>query len=474
MERCVGEWGALIPLHKIPALGRRRGILIAMAGVVVAAGIVGGVASHSSSANRTVVAQFADASPLVAGNDVDVNGVKVGTVTGLKAVNGHADVSFTVSSQALPLHQDAKVEIRPVSLLGERYLELDRGTPSSPALPAGQQIPLSHTGQNTDLDQVLDIFNNQTGDALAALVTVLGQGLQGNGANVNATIKALAPAMTDTNGLVKILDQQNSTLDSLVDNVSPVAAELASRNGKEMNALVGSTNRLLTTTAVHQQALESLLAELPSTLRSAEVTLADLAGTANAAVPTLKNIRPTVDNLTAISKEIDQFSAAANPALARTQPVLAKAQALLDQARPVATDLLRAGPSLKSDAKSLAPLVAELTGNINHVMNFIRGWALSTNGTDGLSHYFRAMSIVTPDIATGLVGGSSSKPSGSSAKSPAPKTGLSLPTGKPAGPGGGKPLSGILPSNPGPGGGVTGLTPKQEGGALQFLLGGSS
>lgn len=464
----------MIPLHKIPALSRRRGILIAMAGVVAAAGIVGGVASHASSPDRTVVAQFADASPLVAGNDVNLNGVKVGTVTGLKVVDGHADVSFTVDPQALPLHEDARVEIRPVSLLGERYLELDRGTPSSPALPPGQQIPLSHTGQNTDLDQVLDIFNHQTGDALAALVTVLGQGLQGNGANVNATIKALAPAMTDTNRLVKILDQQNATLNNLVDNVDPVAKELASGNGQEMNALVGSTNRLLTTTAVHQQALDSLLAQLPSTLRSADVTLADLAGTANAAIPTLKNIRPTTDNLTAISQEIDQFSAAANPALARTRPVLARAQALIDQARPVAADLLRAGPSLQSDSASLKPLVADLTGNINHVMNFIRGWALATNGADGLSHYFRAMAIVTPDIATGLVaGGHSAKPAGSSAKPPVPKTGISLPSVTSPG-SGGKPLSGILPSKPGPGGGVTGLTPKQEGGALQFLLGGSS
>jgi phospholipid/cholesterol/gamma-HCH transport system substrate-binding protein len=464
----------LNPLNKVTALSRRQGIAIALIGVV---GIVTAVAITvvgQPSADRVVVAEFADASPLLVGNDVQVDGVKVGSVTGMSVVNGHADVSFTVSPKALPLHTDAQVEIRPVSLLGERYLALNPGTPSAPVLRAGQVIPLSHTGQNTDLYQVLNVFNQPTGDALAALVTVLGQGLQGNGANMAATIKALAPAMTDTDGLVRILDQQNSTLNSLVDNVEPVAQALAHDNGQTMNALVESTDRLLGTTAAHQQALEAVLTQLPSTLTSAQQTLADLAGTANAAVPTLAGVRPTVDNLNAISQEIDQFSTAANPALAHAQPVLVKAQALLDAARPVAGQLLQAGPPLQSDAGSLAPLVTKLSGNINNVMNFIRGWALSTNGSDGLSHYFRALVIVTPKMLTGLLPGggpnlsagpAASAPSASAPKPPVsggPLSGI-LPT---------SPLSGILPASPGPGGGVTGLTPQQEGGALQFLLGG--
>lgn len=464
----MGEWRALNPLRKMAALARRRKLVIAAAAAVVAAAVIV-PAEYNSSPGRTVVAQFADASPLVVGNDVDVDGVRVGSVTGISASGGHADVSFTVSPQALPLHQDARVVITPVSLLGEQYLNLEPGSASSPVLPPGRQISLTQTGQNTDIDQVLNIFSNQNGDALAALVTVLGQGLQGNGANVADTIKELTPAMTDTDGLVKILDQQNSTLNSLVDNIEPVTKALATGNGQTLNQLVGSTSTLLNVTAARQQALQSLLTELPSTLAAAEKTLADLAGTANAAVPTLKAIRPTTDNLTAISQEIDQFSEAANPALADAEPVLAKAQTLIDQARPVADDLLQAGPSLESDSASLAPLASKLTGNINHVMNFIRGWALATNGTDGLSHYFRAMAIVTPDIATGLVPGGT------------PKTSSSAPSSKPSGlsdllPGGLGHLlpSGILPSNPGSGGGVTGLTPQQEGGALQFLLGGSS
>ncbi|MCQ4079207.1 MlaD family protein [Streptomyces sp. RB6PN25] len=448
---------------KPSAASRRSRITVAMVAILGLVTTIAITAGYSPTSDRVVVAEFSDASPLLVGNDVKVDGVKVGSVTGMSVVDGHANVAFTVSNQALPLHMDARVEVRPVSLLGERYLDVYRGSSSAPVLPVGHVIPLSQTSQNTDLDQVLNVFDNQTGDALAALVTVLGQGMQGNGANMAATIKALAPAMTDTDGLMRILDQQNSTLNDLVDNVEPVAQALAHDDGKTMNALVDSADHLLGTTAANQQALESLLAQLPSTLTVARQTLGDLTDTANAAVPTLRAIRPTVDNLNAISHEIDEFSTAADPALAHTQPVLDKAQALLDAARPVADELLRAGPSLQSDAGSLAPLVTTLSGNIDHVMNFIRGWALCTNGSDGLSHYFRAMVIVTPSIATGLLPAGGSTPTTTPHAAPAP-TQPGLP-GLP---------SGILPTNPGPGGGVTGLTPQQESGALQFLLGGGS
>jgi phospholipid/cholesterol/gamma-HCH transport system substrate-binding protein len=427
------------PGTRTPASWLKR-IALVLVGIVGLACCVAVTTGNAPATDRTVVAEFADASPLLVGNDVKVDGVRVGTVTGLSVVDGHANVAFTVSSQALPLHTDASVEVRPVSLLGERYLDLNRG-------------------------------------GAAALVTVLGQGIQGNGGNVAATIRALAPAMTDTDGLLRILDQQNSTLNSLVDNVTPVGQALAQDNGKTMNSLVDSANQLFGTTATNQQALQAVLTQLPSTLTSARTTLAQLTGTANAATPTLAAIRPTVDNLNAISQELEQFSAAADPALAHAEPVLQQAQTLLDAARPVADDLLQAGPALPADASSIKPLTTDLSDNINHVMNFIRGWALSTNGVDGLSHYFRAITIITPNILSGMLPGGGPQLPGVPVLGPI--TQQPAPSGPP--PSSAPPLSGLsgilgglLPPSNTPDGGVTGLNPRQEGGALQFLLGGGA
>ncbi len=471
------------------APSRRRGSLprlvgVALVALLATAATTTGLVANGSPSSWVVHAKFADASPLLVGNDVKLKGVKVGRIAGMRVdSDGHADVTMELDPAAMPLHTDARLTVRPLSLLGERFLELDQGSPAAPALPRGGVIPATQTGRNTDLDEVLNTVDEPTGESLAALVTVLGEGLQGNGGNIDDTVRALAPAMRDTDSLAKVLDEQNTLLNNLVDNVEPVAGALARDDGRTLDNLVSSTQRLLGTTAARQQVLERTLAELPATLSSARATLAELTSTAGATVPTLKAIRPTTDNLSQISAELDRFAASADPALASLNPVLAKAQALLDEARPVVSTLRPSGPDTVAVASSLRPLVGELSDNIVNVFNFIKYWALATNGSDGLSHYFRGMVMVTPEILTGLVPGLGSNLGVGGSPLPLTKNpgGQPVDPMAPQQPGGGPAqtggvtglLSGLLAPAPTADGGVTGLNQQQESGMLGFLLGGS-
>jgi phospholipid/cholesterol/gamma-HCH transport system substrate-binding protein len=345
-------------------------------------------------------------------------------------------------------------------------------------LKPGAVLSTSQTGQDTTLDDVLNTLNDPTGDGLAALVTVLGEGSDGNGANLAAALKALAPAMTDTTALAKILDQQNQLLTSTLDNVGPVASALASDNGKTLTNLTKTANSLLGVTAANEIALKQTLEQLPATLSVARATLSDLAGTANAAAPTLESIRPVTDNLSQITAELQQFSDSLSPALASAAPVLEKAKSLLTEAAPVVSALQTAGPAVVSDAKSLQPIVGDLAGNITNVLNFIKYWALTTNGYDGISHYFRAMLVVTPLSATGLLpGGGNLGVGGTSSPT------IATPTGKPSTTSPTPPattglrdllngvLGGLLSSTTSTDGGVTGMTKTQEQGGLLDLLG---
>jgi phospholipid/cholesterol/gamma-HCH transport system substrate-binding protein len=467
---------------------RARLIAIAVVAIGAVTAASSGMAADQNPSTAIVVAKFADASPLLVGNDVKLLGVKVGSITSMSVdADGQADVGMELDAAALPLHTDAKALVRPVSLLGERYLELDRGSDNAPVLPRGAVIPSSQTGQNTDLDQVLNTVDDPTGQSLAALVTVLGEGAQGNGANIADTIKALAPAMTDTQGLADVLNQQNALVNGLVDKLGPVATALADDKGKTLDGLVSSTQQILNTTAANQQALDSTLAALPATVQTARDTLAQLTGTVASTVPTLQAIKPVTGSLTQISAELQQFAGAAQPALAGANPVLEKAQSLLDEARPVVETLSKSGPDTKALASSLKPIAGELTDNIDGVFAFIKNWALATNGADGLSHYFRAGLVVTPDTVSGAVPGLGSNlgiggspapltknPGGQPVDPQAPQQ----PGGGPAGgllAGGGPAgiLGSLLSPTPSPDGGVTGLTQQQESGVLGFLLGGN-
>lgn len=457
-------------------LANKKVLVSAVAGVVLATTALGGLADKADGSDQTVVATFTDASPLLVGNDVRTAGVKVGTITGMRIVAGRAEVTMKVSPAALPLHRDARATIRPVSLLGERYVELQRGSATAPVFSGEARLPLSQTASSTDLDQVLNTVDDPTGKSLAALITMLGEGADGNGKNIAATLKALEPALTRTGELADVLNEQNGVLQSTLDNLKPVATSLATDNGRALDGLTSSAERLLGAASANRMALEQTLAELPSTLATARATLASLAGTAQAATPTLESLRPVTDNLQQLSQELLDFADSADPALASATPVLKKVRFLLDQAAPVVQALNAAGPAAVSAAKSLRPLVGDLTNNITNVLNAVKFWALTTNGYDGLSHYFRAMLVVSPAAGTGLapvanlgnlgVGGQPSV-----APSPGHKPAL----GVPALPGVTDALNGVVSGLLSPkqtkDGGVTGMTQQQEQGGLLSLLG---
>lgn len=447
---------------------RRKRWRAAIALVVIAA-VAGGVVlwqRHSDGSETNVDAVFANAGPLATGNLVKAHGVRVGTVAAVRLDQGRARVTMTLDRGVLPLHADAHVTIRPVSLLGERYLDLEPGTAAAPVLSQPATIPVDQTSESVDLDQILNTLDDPTSTALAALVTTLGEGLQGNGNNTAEALKALAPALQHTDQLVGILNQQNAVLDNLIDSASPAVAALADGNGSSLDKLASTARQTLSTVAANRDALDSALRALPSTLDKARRTLADLTGAANATTPALDSIRPVTDNLSAISDELRKFSDAATPALTALQPVLDKANALLDQAAPVVDTLKTGTPDLRTAAGELNPLGTRLLDNVGNLIDFATGWAMATSGYDSISHYFRANVNIDPDtlkmLAPDLVPGVAA-----TGGTPAP------PTGQPAPPA--VPLLGQLPLPLSPAkdpGNATGLTQQQEQSMLNQLLGG--
>lgn len=421
-----------------------------------------------SSDGMVLAAEFADASPLINGVDVKVDGVPVGTVAVMTVVDGprntkRAHVRMQLDNAALPVHRDATATVRAASLLGERFIDLDRGTASAPVLTDGSTLPVAQTGQATDLDQVLNTFNQPTGQALAELVTALGAGLDGNGENAAAALEALAPAMSDTSKLAAILREQNQLLGSVIDHVQPVASALAEDGGASLDRLVAATSRLTHATAARHRQLANTLGQTPATLAAARRTLAQLAGAAEQTTPTLRALRPTTNQLTALSQELRTFSDSATRALTSAEPLLGRAHRLLVAARPVAAELRKASPGLRAVSGDARPIVEALAGDIGNVLDFIRNWALTTNGHDGISHYFRAQLVVSPEMLDALRPQVTATPAQPSSDGPPlPELPGGLPT----------PLPGGLLNPNSQGDSATGLTEEQEAGALSFLLGG--
>lgn len=377
------------------AARRRRRVAGALAVMLAAVPLTRAV-RDSGPGGFLVRARFRDAGAIIAGNDVKVDGVTIGSVRSVDLDRGQAVLTLSLDAAALPLHDDAEARVRPVSLLGERYVDLDRGSPDRPALLSGDTLPVTQTGRAVDLDEILSAVDDPTGTALATLLVTLGEGTAGRGDDLAAAIDVLAPALTDTEELVGVLDDQNAVLQSLVDRTEAITSSLATDHGQDLDTLVESASALFGATAERAPELGATVAALPDVVGSARRALREITALSGSAVPALRSLRPLTGNLEQLAAELEAFGAAADPALAALDPVLERGRELLDSARPVVDELRASGPAMRDVAHGARPLARALLGGFDDVLNFIRNWALVTNGSDGLSHYFRAHVVANP------------------------------------------------------------------------------
>src|SRR5437899_6365106 len=93
-------------------------LLVAGVGVAVAA------PGFSSGGTHEFTITFPTASGLVAGSDVLEAGSKVGVISDIKPLlNDRASVTVSIDGDHWPLHQGLSADIRPKSLLGEKYVD---------------------------------------------------------------------------------------------------------------------------------------------------------------------------------------------------------------------------------------------------------------------------------------------------------------------------------------------------------------
>src|SRR6185437_1241904 len=105
---------------------------------------------------------FPEAGQLVRGDQVQVGGVPVGSVTEIELTpDDRAKITIHVDGSLTPLHAGTKAQVRTPSLssVANRYIQLSPGPNNARALPAGA------TKEVTDLDQLLTRWTRRRGKA---------------------------------------------------------------------------------------------------------------------------------------------------------------------------------------------------------------------------------------------------------------------------------------------------------------------
>jgi len=228
-------------------------------------------------------ALFTEAGGLVAGNDVTVSGIKVGSVSSIKLDNGDALVGFTVSGK-YALGSDTTAHIRTGTLLGERVLALESA--GSGTLKPNAVIPITRTTSPYSLtDAVSELTTNTAGTDTQSL----NESLDTLAATLDQVAPQLGPTFDGLSRLSRSLNNRNESLAELLKTAGDVTGILSERSA-QVNTLILNANDLVGVLNERRYAITSLLASTSAVSQELTGVVAD----------NEKELKPTLDKLNSV------------------------------------------------------------------------------------------------------------------------------------------------------------------------------
>lgn len=378
----------------------------------VAAAIVLATAAGGPGGAYTVRAIFDNAGNLISGEDVKIDGVKVGAV-GSVVPTSHAKAAVTLhidNPGFQDFRADASCTIKPQALIGEKFVDClptqrrAAGTPLPPPLRKvadGQEgagellLPVQNTSSPVDLDLLGDITRLPERQRLAIIINELGAALAGRGSDLNAAIRRADPALREAEKVLGILASESKTLARLAVDSDQALAPIARDRGRLADFLAQS-NTVATATAKHRGALEQSLASFPAFLRQFEPALHRIGQFAEQTTPVFTDlgvaapgINQAFENLGPFSTSSTKFFKSFGKTAKTTGPALVASRSFFKRFQTV-------GAAAKPFAKNAGALLgsARETGGIERLVDTIFTTAGATNGYDALGHFLRGEIVV--------------------------------------------------------------------------------
>lgn len=109
-------------------------------------------------------AEFSNGSGVKGGDFIRAGGVEVGKVADVRLTeNGQRVIIDMKVDRSLPLYQSSTAQIRYANLIGDRFVNLERGTGEGAdrVLPPGGFIPVARTQPALDLDALIGGFKSR-------------------------------------------------------------------------------------------------------------------------------------------------------------------------------------------------------------------------------------------------------------------------------------------------------------------------
>ena len=233
---------------------------------------------------KSFEAYFTDAGGITPGNDVNVSGIKVGSVKDVALAGDTAKVTFTVDRK-VRVGDQSLVSIKTDTVLGEKSLSVTpKGTGSVTSIPLGRtttpytlNTALQDLGQNSS-----DLDKPRFEQALQTLTDTL--------RDATPQLRSTLDGVTD---LSRSLNKRDEALEQLLAHAKRVSDTLAQRAG-QVNKLIVDGNLLFAALDERRQALSNLIAGIDDVSQQLSGFVAD---NRREFGPALEKLNLVMDNL---------------------------------------------------------------------------------------------------------------------------------------------------------------------------------
>lgn len=281
-----------------------------------------------------------EAAGLVQDNAVKVAGVKVGIIERVEAKDDDAVLTLLLDPE-VEVHEDAIAGVRAKSLLGEKYLQLQPGSPDAPLLADGATI--TNVRSTFEIDEVLNALEPILGgeDSIgAALKPLLGRidGLVAKAAGEDGgppvvTREEISQSIEDVRATItnvrEISEQNKDGINELIANTNKLLGD------PRVDRIIGNVDRITTTTA---NRLPGLLEKADRTLGRADSALAKVESLTTEFTPermaklgtVIDDVAVATNNLKQVSEDIKGLGQDLGPMIANLS-LLAERAANIDE-----------------------------------------------------------------------------------------------------------------------------------------------
>jgi phospholipid/cholesterol/gamma-HCH transport system substrate-binding protein len=338
-------------------------------GAFVLAIIFGLNATHGSPLREraTVTADFDDVSGLFVGDDVRTASVRVGFVKEVRLKDGHAFVVLKLDDPDTKVYANATAGVIDRSGLGQKFVNLDPGSPSSGALNG--PIPMAQTVRAQDINGLFNTFDDKTRAAAGSTLREFGGGMEGHAQDLNDLLHS-APGILANSGTVSdtLAENNGSSLVGMLQSADTISARFRGRQ-QHVADVIDQLGTTFDAFAVDNgQPLEDTIAKGPETLKETRQALDDLRKPLKHTASAMKDLRPGAKALGKAMPDLRGFMKEAVDPLEKVPGVSKDAVPALESLtdltrenlRPLARQLVKTGDGAAPPVKIFGQYVPEI------------------------------------------------------------------------------------------------------------------